>query len=91
MQKLQNHGGSGIVTIPKDDLARDGLLEDGSIPDSQMADVHRADERTYIVRFPQDGELPEIIESDLVERLVAQRMFQLDQQDQNPTTSSRRV
>ncbi|MFB6235485.1 MAG: hypothetical protein ABEH81_14035 [Halopenitus sp.] len=50
MQKLQDKSGSGVVTLPKDDLDRDDVLtDDGEIPESQSVFVERADEGVYVV------------------------------------------
>ncbi len=79
MQKLQNHGGSGVVTLPRDELEKDDVLDDGEIPDEQHLDVERMGYRTYVVRIPEDGgTLPELTECDFVERLAAQRALDLD-------------
>ena len=77
MQKLQNHGGSGVVTIPRDDLEKDGVLEGGDIPDGQHLDVERMGQRTYVVRIPEAGDLPELSQCELVERLAAKRALDL--------------
>jgi hypothetical protein len=77
MQKLQNHGGSGVVTIPRDDLEKDGVLEDGDLPEEQHLDVERMGRRTYVVRIPEEGDLPELAQSELVERLAAKRALDL--------------
>jgi len=79
MQKLQDHGGSGVVTLPRDDLEKDDVLNDGEIPDGQHLDVERMGRRTYVVRIPDDsGTLPELTECNVVERLAAQRALDLD-------------
>lgn len=78
MQKLQNHGGSRVVTIPRAMLERDGILEDGAIPDSQLVAVDQLGERTYLVRMPAGAELPDPQECDVVERLATQRLLQED-------------
>ena len=78
MQKLQNHGGSGVVTIPRDDLEKDGLLEEGELPDEQHLDVNRLGHRAYVVRIPEeDGDLPELAQCEVVERLAAKRALDL--------------
>lgn len=79
MNKLQDHGGSGVVTLPRDELEKDGVLDDGEIPDDQHLDVDRMGRRTWVVRIPEDdGELPELTECEIVERLAAQRALDLD-------------
>lgn len=77
MQKLQNHGGSGVVTIPRDDLEKDDVLDGGAIPDGQHLDVERMGRRTYVVRIPGAGDLPELAQSELVERLAAKRALDI--------------
>lgn len=77
MQKLQNHGGSGVVTIPRDDLEKDGVLENDDLPDEQHLDVERMGRRTYVVRIPEEGDLPELAQCELVERLAAKRAIDL--------------
>jgi len=54
----------------------DGLLEDdGGIPEQQCVDVERLGRRTYVVRFPEGGELPELAEAPLMQRIAAQVQF----------------
>ncbi|OYR80411.1 hypothetical protein DJ84_15655 [Halorubrum ezzemoulense] len=78
MQKLQNHGGSGVVTLPRDDLEKDDLLEEGELPDEQHLDVDRLGRRTYVVRIPEaGGDLPELAQCEVVERLAAKRALDL--------------
>ncbi|SFR31174.1 hypothetical protein [Halorubrum sodomense] len=78
MQKLQNHGGSGVVTIPRDDLEKDDLLDEGELPDEQHLDVDRLGRRTYVVRIPEEGgNLPELAQCEVVERLAAKRALDL--------------
>lgn len=80
MRTLQNHSGSGVVTLPKDDLAKDDLLEDGDVAGGQPADVDRIGRRTYVLRFPEAGEsdLPELTECALINRLAAERAIDLN-------------
>jgi len=76
MQTLQRKSGSGVVTIRKEWLELDGLLEDdGGIPEQQCVDVERLGRRTYVVRFPEGGELPELAEAPLMQRIAAQVQF----------------
>jgi len=85
MQKLQDHGGSGLVTIPKGLLEIDGVLEDGDIPDEQCVDVDRLGERTYMVRLTSGaGDLPDLQECDVVERLAAKWMLDAGALSQTP-------
>ncbi|MBV0925024.1 hypothetical protein KTS45_12535 [Halomicroarcula limicola] len=78
MQKLQNHDGSGVVTIPKNDLERDGLLDEGGNPvsDTHIA-VERLDERVYVVRMC-DGNIPELADCDTIRRIAAERILEED-------------
>lgn len=75
MQKLQNHGGSGVVTVPKSYLERDDVLVDGELPDEQRLTVDRLGRRTYVVRLTDEGSLPDLLECEVVERLAAQRLL----------------
>lgn len=76
MQTLQRKSGSGVVTIPRGWLDRDGVLdEDGGIPSKQCVDIERLGRRTYVVRFPEGGELPELAEAPLMQRIAAQVQF----------------
>jgi len=62
VQKLVNRDGSGTVTIDKQHLQLDGLVaEDGSICEAD-AHTQRVGERAYLVRFPEDGEVPSLLE-----------------------------
>ncbi|QHS17791.1 hypothetical protein GWK26_11895 [haloarchaeon 3A1-DGR] len=80
MRTLQNHSGSGVVTLPKDDLAKDDLLEDGEVAGGQPADIDRIGRRTYVLRFPEigDDQLPELTECELINRLAAQRALAMN-------------
>lgn len=72
MKELRTIGASGYVCIPKDSLRRDGIVKNGCIDQDQSAAVDRVGERTYLVRFPDgDGDLPELAETDVVQREVA--------------------
>lgn len=75
MQTLQDKSGSGVVTIPRGDLDRDDILVDGDVPDEQCVDVERLGRRAYVVRFPENGQLPELAESPLLQRIAAQVQF----------------
>lgn len=76
MQKLQNRDGSGVVTIPKDDLERDGLL-DGDEPSEHHLTVDRLGERAYLVRVC-DGDIPELWECPEIRRIAVERMLDED-------------
>jgi len=76
MQKLQNRDGSGVVTIPKDDLERDGLL-DGNEPSEHHLTVDRLGERAYLVRVC-DGDIPEVADCEVVRRIAAERILDED-------------
>ncbi|MFC7070567.1 hypothetical protein ACFQL9_13015 [Halobaculum lipolyticum] len=78
MQTLQNKSGSGIVTLPKADLDRDEVLDDGEIPAEQNLVVDRLGRRVYLVRLVDDGHIPNPEETEVVERLAAQRLMQQD-------------
>lgn len=85
MQKLQNHGGSGIVTVPREYLERDDVLdENGEIPGQQNLTVDRLGERTYLVRLVDDADFPELAECEAIERIVAQRLLQENAFGQRP-------
>lgn len=73
MQKLQNHDGSGLVTIPKPFLDRDGLVDDGEPQAGQTIVVDRLGDGCYLVRTPTDGELPNVEECKVVERMAAMK------------------
>lgn len=76
--KLRDTGhGTPGVTLPRDDLADDGLLgENDEIPDGQQMRVDRLGRATYVVRAC-DGNLPDIHESEVVKRLVAEKMMDM--------------
>ncbi|ELZ45647.1 MULTISPECIES: hypothetical protein [Halorubrum] len=61
-KSLVDRDGSGTVTIDKQHLELDGLVaEDGSIKEAD-AHTQRVGERAYLVRFPEDGEVPTLLE-----------------------------
>jgi hypothetical protein len=61
-KKLVDRDGSGTVTIDKQHLQLDGLVnEDGSISEAD-AHTQRVGERAYLVRFPENGEVPSLLE-----------------------------
>ncbi|SHG77957.1 hypothetical protein [Halobaculum gomorrense] len=78
MQTLQRRSGSGLVTLPKDGLERDGVLDDGEIPEQQNLVVDRLGRRVYLIRLVDDGIVPDAEETEVVERLAAQRLMQQD-------------
>ncbi|QZP37067.1 hypothetical protein [Halobaculum magnesiiphilum] len=79
MQTLQRRSGSGLVTLPKDGLERDGVLDDdGEIPEQQNLVVDRLGRRVYLVRLVDDARVPDAEETEVVERLAAQRLMQQD-------------
>jgi len=67
-----------MVTLPKDGLERDGLVDDDGRPvgDQSMA-VDRLGERCYLVRAV-DGDVPEVTETEVVQRLAAEMMLHQD-------------
>ncbi|MFC7096061.1 hypothetical protein [Halobaculum marinum] len=79
MQTLQRRSGSGLVTLPKKGLERDDVLtEDGEIPEQQNLVVDRLGRRVYLVRLVDDARVPDAEETEVVERLAAQRLLQQD-------------
>ena len=72
MQQLQAKSGSGVVTIPKAKLRQDDILDDGQIPDEQSVAVDRIGRRSYGVRFPDGGDLPELSKSESIRRIAAE-------------------
>ncbi|WP_435143745.1 hypothetical protein [Halobaculum sp. P14] len=85
MQTLQKKSGSGVVTIPKDDLERDEILEDGALPAEQNVVVDRLGRRVYLVRFVDDTRIPEVEDTEVVERFAAQRLMNQDAFGQSQT------
>ncbi|MFC6975672.1 hypothetical protein ACFQL1_15015 [Halomicroarcula sp. GCM10025709] len=77
MQTLQKRGGSGLVTIPKDDLERDGLVDDDGEPADVHLSVERLGERVWVVRVC-DGSIPELRECEEVKRIAAERVLDED-------------
>ncbi|WP_132060258.1 hypothetical protein [Halorussus amylolyticus] len=67
------------VSLPWRALKRDDLLkEDGTIPDDQLMDVERLGEGVYLVRpTPDDGNLPEFRETDVVQDAVARELMDM--------------
>ncbi|MFC7137546.1 hypothetical protein ACFQRB_16100 [Halobaculum litoreum] len=50
----------GIVLERSDFLERDGILDDeGDLPENTTAFTERLGERTYLVRVPEDGYVPD--------------------------------
>ena len=78
MQVLQDNSGSAAVTLPKQDLQRDGVITDGDIPGNQNVVVDRLGQCVYLVRLVDDGVVPDAEETEVVERLAAQRIMQQD-------------
>lgn len=76
MRKLQDRDGSGTVTIPKQCLRMDGLLDDDGAPSEQCASVDRLGRRTYVIRFSDGGDLPEITKAPLIQQIAAQTEFE---------------
>ncbi|GGL57555.1 hypothetical protein [Halocalculus aciditolerans] len=79
MQQLTVRGSSGMVTIPKDHLRRDGVIDD-DFPDdfSQSVVVDRLARGEYLVRLVDDGEVPDLRDSDAVQQAAAQLVFEED-------------
>ena len=75
MQRLQNHDGSDIVTISKGDLERDILFDDDRQPmDDVTLVVDRLNEKVYVIRSC-DGDVPELAEYEVIQRLAAHQML----------------
>lgn len=73
MQQLQAKSGSGVVTIPKAKLRQDDILDDDDeIPNEQCVAVDRIGRRSYVVRFPEKGDLPELSECESIQRVAAE-------------------
>lgn len=72
MQQLQAKSGSGVVTIPKAKLRQDDILDGGEIPNEQCVVVDRIGRRSYVVRFPEEGDLPELSECESIRRVAAE-------------------
>jgi len=61
-KSLVDRDGSGIITIDKQYLELNGLVaEDESIKEVD-AYTQRVGERAYLVRFPENGEVPALLE-----------------------------
>ncbi|OYR85791.1 hypothetical protein [Halorubrum ezzemoulense] len=61
-KSLVDRDGSGTVTIDKQHLKLDGLVaEDGSIKEAE-AHVQRVGDGSYLVRFPEGGEVQSLNE-----------------------------
>jgi hypothetical protein len=71
MQVLQQKNLSGVVTIPKEHLERDGVLEDGEFPDEQNLVVDRVGRQQYLVRMVEGGDVPDLEEAEVVQRVAA--------------------
>lgn len=63
----------GIVLERSDFLERDGILdENGDLPENTTAFTERLGERTYLVRVPEDGYVPELHECAPIRRVAGQ-------------------
>jgi len=71
MQVLQQKNLSGVVTIPKEHLERDGVLQDGEFPDEQNLVVDRVGRQQYLVRMVEGGDVPDLEEAEVVQRVAA--------------------
>ena len=71
MQVLQQKNLSGVVTIPKEHLERDEVLEDGEFPDEQNLVVDRVGRQQYLVRMVEGGDVPDLEEAEVVQRVAA--------------------
>ncbi|TKX47373.1 hypothetical protein EXE41_05570 [Halorubrum sp. SD690R] len=61
-KSLVDRDGSGTVTIDKQHLELDGLVAEDSSTKEADAHTQRVGERAYLVRFPEDGEVPTLLE-----------------------------
>jgi len=71
MRQLQDNNGSAQVTLPKEKLAADGVLDDGCVPDEQGVRIEQVGRRSYLVRIPDGGDLPDLRDTDIVQREAA--------------------
>ncbi|AZH26843.1 hypothetical protein [Haloplanus aerogenes] len=78
MQVLQQKNLSGVVTIPKEHLERDGVLEDGEFPDEQNLVVDRVGRQQYLVRMVEGGDVPDLEEAEVVQRVAAKVALERD-------------
>jgi hypothetical protein len=85
IRTLRDLSGTAAVSLPKDGLLQDGLIDDDGLRET-AAKVERAGDRTYIVRLAGDvGDLPELTETDVVQRAAAQRLLETGQLRPQPT------
>jgi hypothetical protein len=69
----------GIVLERSDFLERDGILdEDGELPKNTTAFTERLGERTYLVRVPENGHVPELHECAPIRRVAGQILLEND-------------
>jgi len=69
----------GIVLERSDYLERDGILdEDGELPENTTAFTERLGERTYLVRVPENGHVPELHECAPIRRVAGQILLEND-------------
>jgi hypothetical protein len=69
----------GIVLERSDFLERDDVLdEDGEVPDNTAAFTERLGKRTYLVRIPEDGHVPELHECAPIRRVAGQILLEND-------------
>lgn len=67
----------GIVLERSDFLERDGILDDeGELPENTTAFTERLGERTYLVRVPEDGHVPELHECAPIRRVAGQILLE---------------
>ena len=63
------------ITLPWSVLERDGLVTGENIPDDQTMGIDRLGEGVYLVRAADDGDLPEVRETDVVKDAVARELM----------------
>ncbi|MXR39809.1 hypothetical protein GRX01_00335 [Halobaculum sp. WSA2] len=69
----------GIVLERSDFLERDEVLdENGDVPDGTTAFTERLGERTYLVRIPENGHVPELHECAPIRRVAGQILLEND-------------
>ncbi|MFC7098851.1 hypothetical protein [Halobaculum marinum] len=75
----------GIVLERSDFLERDGILDDeGDLPENTTAFTERLGERTYLVRVPEDGDVPELHECAPIRRVAGQLFLENEVSSSKP-------
>jgi len=81
VQVVQQKNRSGLVTVPKEHLERDGVLEGGEFPDEQNLVVARVGRQQYLVRMVEGGDVPDLEEAEVVQRVAAKLSLEEFQPD----------